>query len=79
MDGRIVVINAIIAGTHWQAQRFALDNGWSPKEFVYVDRREQLLGMQNFTVWRVGTFRDRKDIREIEQAVAQSRGVMEGV
>jgi hypothetical protein len=57
----------ILAGTYWQAREYMRDVGLSPSEAAYLDHPDQLRGLRNPEVVRVGTWKQRADIARIEQ------------
>lgn len=59
----------IVAGNFRQANEWAREARIPPSKFVYVENVSRLRGVSDPVVAYVGTWRDRKDLPEIAQAL----------
>jgi len=76
--GRGGGVNVILAGNCKQAENFAREKGWSRKEYVIASHWSKVMGLENFTVWKIGTFSWRDDYRQMMDIIATRQGVTYG-
>jgi hypothetical protein len=64
----------ILAGNQQEARNYLAENRLSPSLYRYIAHPDQLRGLHDIDLIRVGTWAMRPDIEQIEQAL-QSVGV----
>ena len=79
----------IIAGTHSQANNWMKDHAMrrlasgdtsvTLSDYVYIHSEEQMLGLREVHGFFVGTYRERKDLREIVQRIRLINNIPAGV
>lgn len=65
----------IFAGNYAQAQNYVKEYGLNQSQYRIVTAREHIMGIDNFTFVRVGTWYSRSDGHEIMDIVRSRRGV----
>lgn len=68
-------MNLIFAGNYAQAMLFVREMNWSQKDYRIISLPEHIMGLEGFTLYRVGTWTKRPDALEIMELVRSRRNV----
>lgn len=65
----------IVAGNRYEAERYARHRGWRRNyDFVFVKDFSTFLGAWEFEYMKIGGWKDRSDIEQIEEEIKLCRG-----
>lgn len=67
------ILRLVLAGNHKQAAIYAREKGWSRCEWRYVDREDQVLGIRDAELHKVGTWYEREDAPNILKTLRRAR------
>jgi len=59
------MVRLVLAGNHRQAERYARENGWQPRDWRYLAGEAYARGFRYVELHKVGTWYERADAAEI--------------
>ncbi len=64
-DSQQRLVRLVLAGNHRQAERYARENGWQPRDWRYLAGEAYARGFRDVELHKVGTWYERADAAEI--------------
>lgn len=65
------LVRLVLAGNQHQAERYASENGWQPRDWRYLADKKTALGFRDMELHKVGTWYERDDVLEILAVLAR--------